>query len=194
MDFESGFWLLTGGWCTKPSFDDIHTSLDNFSPALLQPSELLTPDWGGGAVAGERWNVPGDDEWETPNGRVPSPSNHFSPVCSLFSWSQPRLWPTTKLVSNHSWWIPPGDRSGDWDQGRTHPLGRAYLVIVSVRVSQCHSVTVPQCQDICNYRKQWQSDQFQILAGYNHNLQDCLLMSRNVVIITRPDTWADPSQ
>ena len=56
MDFKSGFWLVAAGWCTKPSFDDIHTSLDNFSPALLQPSELLTADWegGAGAVSGER--------------------------------------------------------------------------------------------------------------------------------------------
>ena len=31
----------------------------------------------------------------------------------------------------------------------------------------------------------WSSDQ------RNHNLQDCLLMSRNVVIITGPRTWSD---
>ena len=136
MDFKSGFWLLAGSWCTKPSFDDIHTSLDNFSPALLQPSELLTADWEGGAV-GSEWREMKRSRWWERSERHQTGPVHPPPTTCLLSWSQPWLRPTTRLVSNHSWWIPPGDRSGDWDQGRTHPLGQAYLVI-----DVCHSVKI----------------------------------------------------
>ena len=186
MDFESGCWLLAAGWWLvhKTKFWWYSYKFGQFQSSFTATIWIIDSRlgrWG----SGSEWREMKRSRWWERSERHQTGPVHPPPTTCLLSWSQPWLRPTTRLVSNHSWWIPPGDRSGDWDQGRTHPLGQAYLVI-----DVCHSVKI----FVIILRKQWQSDQFQILAGYNHNLQDCLLMSRNVVIITRPDTWADPSQ
>ena len=183
MDFES--WLVLY-WCTKPSFDYIHTSLANSSPAYctatlwIIDTRLVRWSCGRREMKRSRWWGVRDTKRARSISLQPLDSLLSSLLDPTLTEGNNKVGVQSQLM-NSTWWQVWGLRPR-----QNTPTGTG--ISSYWRVSLCQSVS----QDICNYRKLWQSDQFQILAGYNHNLQDCLLMSRNVVIITRPDTWTDP--
>ena len=84
-------------------------------------------------------------------------------------------------------WGERGHSVEDWED-----ITRQESSARTVNMETCESEAAPNTHislkiitESSDNLSNWSSDQ------RNHNLQDCLLMSRNVVIITGPRTWSD---